>query len=301
MALNLYNLKKWTKMVTGNSILHVNQGPGKIYSLVEVEGYYNDLTEKVIKDPDFDNLSVPVYKIETGENIYFPISIFQYGLGAYDMYLLKKEDIYLEKFKLCVDWALEYQNEKGAWDTFSYKNPNAPYSAMAQGEGISLLTRAYSYSNNEKYLMAAKKATDFMLLPIEKGGTTVYIKNQVYLKEYTDQPVVLNGWIFAIFGLYDYLKVNDDEKVVEIYKKTLNTISEKISLFDNSYWSKYDSEKIIASPFYHSLHIAQLRVLYNLTKIESFNTYANLWEKKNFNFFYKNYAFFVKVFQKLKE
>lgn len=32
MALTIYNLKKWSKMLTGRSVLHVNQGRGKVYS-----------------------------------------------------------------------------------------------------------------------------------------------------------------------------------------------------------------------------------------------------------------------------
>jgi heparosan-N-sulfate-glucuronate 5-epimerase len=33
---------------------------------------------------------VPMTIVDTGEQIYFPIAVFQYGLGAYDLYLLNK-------------------------------------------------------------------------------------------------------------------------------------------------------------------------------------------------------------------
>ena len=36
-------------MITGQSLEHVKQGL-KIYSISEIKGYYNDLTEKVTKD-----------------------------------------------------------------------------------------------------------------------------------------------------------------------------------------------------------------------------------------------------------
>ena len=45
------------------------------------------------------------------------------------------------------------------------------YSAMAQGEGISVLTRAFSESNDSKYLNAAIKASELTLKPIKNGGT----------------------------------------------------------------------------------------------------------------------------------
>ena len=77
---------------------------------------------------------------------------------------------------------------------------------MAQGEGISLLLRAFIVTGNDNYLKAAEMAKDFMLLPIEKGGTARYEGDNVFLYEYTYEPLILNGWIFSIWGLYDYCK-----------------------------------------------------------------------------------------------
>lgn len=39
-------------MLTGKSVLHVNQGLGKFFRPDELAGYYNDLTEKVTKDAE---------------------------------------------------------------------------------------------------------------------------------------------------------------------------------------------------------------------------------------------------------
>ena len=76
---------------------------------------------------------------------------------------------------------------------------------MAQGEGASVLLRAYTLTGNVSYREAAQKAVDFMLQDIEKGGTTEYADGKLVFREYTNQPVVLNGWIFAWWGLYDYV------------------------------------------------------------------------------------------------
>ena len=72
----------------------------------------------------------------------------------------------------CVSWILDKQEEKGGWDNFSYFYKNAPYGAMAQGEGSSVLLRAYTLTGDVKYRNAAKKAIDFMLQDIKNGGTT---------------------------------------------------------------------------------------------------------------------------------
>ena len=99
MAITVYNLRKWYKMLTGKNILHVNQGMGQCFSPGRVNGYFNDLTEKVLKEPELlHTKKLPVVKAESGENITFPVAIFQYGLGAYDLFLQTGRNEYLDKF-----------------------------------------------------------------------------------------------------------------------------------------------------------------------------------------------------------
>lgn len=298
---NMYNMKKWYKMFAGKSILHVNQGVGKIYSKIKISGYYNDLTEKVLKDQNKIDSYIPKLRLESGEEIFFSIAIFQYGLGSYDLYLLEKEDVFLKKFKLMVDWALDNQEKNGAWNTFFYIYPEASYSAMAQGEGTSLLIRAYREFGDEKYLLAAKKAIDFMLISIEDGGTTLYKENDIVFKEFTHKSTVFNGWVFALFGLYDYIQISNDLKAKEVLDRTLLSLETQLVEFDNGYWSMYNTEGIITSPFYHNLHIAQINVLYDLFEIETFKEYSNRWQGYQENWFKRKRAIIIKVLQKLSE
>lgn len=302
MAISKYNIKKWFKMITGKSILHVNQGIGKHYSKNAVEGYYNDLREKITKDNITLDYELPKYPGNDGIYRIFPIGIFQYGLGAYDLYLENKDEKYLKKFKLCVDWTFDNQKRNGGWKTFEYETPLTPYSSMAQGEAISLMVRAYAFYKDKKYLATIERAISFLMTPIENGGVTLYENNNVYLKEFVDRPVVLNGWIFSIFGLYDYLLIYPkNKKVKKFYLDTVETLKNNLSKYDLGYWSKYDVNKRIASPFYHELHIAQLNVLYDLTEIASFKEYADRFAYYNKNKFYKIKAFMLKVVQKIRE
>ena len=52
--------------------------------------------------------------------------------------------------------------------------------------------------------------------------------------------------------------------------------------FDTGYWSLYEQSgtrlKMLASPFYHRLHIVQLRVMSNLTGDTRFAAVAERWE-----------------------
>ncbi len=303
MALTFGNIKKWWKMITGKSILHVNQDEGKNYSFLTVAGYYNNLTEKVTKDKNnYESWEVIKCIDEKNQEYYFPIAVFQYGLGAYDLLLQRVDcDLMNKKFMSQLEWALSTQNEDGSWLNFSHTYPDSPFSAMAQGEGCSLLIRGYILTKNEAYLKAAKKALDFMLLPLSEGGTTEYTGDDIILYEFTCFPYVYNGWMFAIFGLMDYVIFTKDKKYKIILDKTILSLTKRLEAMDNGYWSMYRNDKTIASPFYHHLHIAQLSVLYKYTKNEKFNYYCEkfkLYESKRKN---KRKAFLKKAIQKIRD
>lgn len=298
MGISLYKIKKWTKMLTGNSISHVDQGMGLTYSVDEIKGYYNNLTEKVTKRENLGN-KVPMSSVDTGETIYFPIEIFQYGLGAYDLYLLNNDKEMLVKVKASADWAVDNQQKDGSWVTFTYENPDHPYSSMAQGEGISLLLRAYLGLNDKKYLSAVKKAIEFMLLPLEQGGTTKYEGNDVYLYECTEDPLILNGWIFSLWGIIDYCKYFDDCDIQDVLNKTLSTLERRLPDFDIGYWSMYEDGMRICSPFYHKLHIAQLNVMYDLTGKQIYKDYADRFLSYQNNGINRKRAFIKKAMQKV--
>lgn len=302
MGLSVYNIVKWSKMCLGRSIYHVPQNIGKTFSTVELKGYYNDLTEKVTRQPELlDNESLPRLKIPSGDYVDFSVGIFQYGLGAYDLYLQTRDQIYSRKFWQAVQWTMEHQEKDGAWSTFEYIYPNAPYGAMAQGEAISLLLRAYREADAICYRQAATLAVDFMIKSIEQGGCVMYDECDVILKEYTHLPAVLNGWIFAWWGLYDYVLVTGDEKIEQILQASLDSIVRYLPHFTAKYWSLYDLSDKFASPFYHNLHIAQMQAMYKLTGREVFNEYAMRWKKQQRNIICKSYAFVRKSCQKLLE
>lgn len=303
MAISFYQLKRWYYMLTGKSIWHVNQDIGKCYSSNCICGYYNNMTEKVSKIPELlESEELPKLNLEDGSFTFFPVAIFQYGLGAYDLFIQTSDDRYERKFIQCVEWAIENQDEKGRWNNFSHYCPETPYSAMAQGEGASLLIRAYKHTGKTGYLDRAKMAIDFMLLPLEEGGTTMYDGEYVYLMEYTFKGMVLNGSIFSWWGLYDYVLASNDKGDYYIFKeKTLNSLVSILHRFRSGFWSMYSLDGLIASPFYHNLHIAQMQAMYDLTRKEIFKQYATLWVKRQRNPFCKSAAFVKKAIQKIKE
>lgn len=301
--INLNQIKRWYLMLTGKSVWHVNQDIGKCFAKDEIRGYYNNMTEKVTKMPELlDNEEMPRLNLAEGKFTYFPVAIFQYGFGCYDLYLQTKDERYIRKFMQCVEWAMAHQDEKGRWNNFGYVYPENPYGAMAQGEGASLLIRGFVKTGDVKYLEAAKKAIDFMLLPLEQGGTTQYENGLTLLKEYVHLGIVMNGFIFAWWGLYDYVMVTSDNGIYkDVLNNTLNSLLNIMPTFKGRYWSIYNQSNYLASPFYHNLHIAQMQAMFKLTGIDLFNVYAKRWSRQQKNPICKSLAFLKKAYQKILE
>lgn len=301
MGLSIYNIKKWAKMFEGKSVLHVDQSMGRVFEADALKGYFNDLTQKVLMQPQYvESTDLPTVKTEQGEDILFPVAIFQYALGCWDLYLLEKEEKYRKKFLDCAEWTIKTQEATGAWNNFFFAYPEHPYGAMAQGEAASVLVRAWTLTKDDVYLSAAKRAIEFMLKPVEQGGTSQYDNDHLVLLEYTHLSAVLNGWIFSLFGLYDICLACSETKYEDALRKTLRTLEETLDKFDRGYWSNYDLDNHIASPFYHHLHIAQMKALALVTGKRIYADCGKKWKVEEGSGLKKLRATAVKGYQKIR-
>jgi uncharacterized protein YyaL (SSP411 family) len=154
---------------------------------------------------------------------------------------------------------------------------------MAQGLAISVLLRAYQLTGDKKYFESAEKAYKVFEVDIVDGGVRfVDEEDNAWIEEYAilPPPHVLNGFIFALFGIYDFYRVTKDENVLKLFDKEIKTLEKNIHKYDTGYWSLYNLlDKNPATKSYHELHIKQLNVLYKLTNRMIFNEYAMRWEK----------------------
>ena len=297
-------IKRWTKIVLGKTNVSVQQTKGKIYSLSSIKGYYSDMTGKIEKGYRHDENGIPMTNIGDQELVYFPIDIMNFGLAYFDYYLLHDDKTCLEECIKISNWCCSVQSSNGAWDCFGpVKSSIYTVSCLGQGLGASLLIRVYIATNNIFYLNQAKKALDFMLLPIDWGGTTVYENENCYLEEYPqkNRRSVLNGWIFSIFGLWDYYQVTRDSKYYDIMLQTKTSLCNTLKQYDFKYWSYYDLEKMIASPHYQQIHYCLLEVMYEMFHDEAFDLYSKKWRKQYNNLPCKIFAISIKITQKLFE
>jgi heparosan-N-sulfate-glucuronate 5-epimerase len=164
----------------------------------------------------------------------------------------------------------------------------APWrSAMAQGRGLSVLMRAWQCTSEERYIEGARRALAAFSVPVERGGVTAAYDGRVTYEEYPAQPAphVLNGMIFALFGLWDFVRAQPhDARAAEIFERGAATVEVLLRLYDTGWWSLYDLYHLeVAAPrnpctaHYHDMHVKQLMVMHAITGRASFAAFAHRW------------------------
>ena len=265
------------------------------FTVGELGEYYMPFLEKAGYAVASDGAGIPMldYHGKIGRQ-YNPIAIAQWGLGNYNRFCRSKNSECRNKFLLASDWLCNHleQNADGipVWNhhfDWEYRTPlRAPwYSALAQGQGISLLVRAYKETNNAIYLNAAERAFGSFQMSTDAGGVAFTDRNNnLWFEEYIVSPPthILNGFIWATWGVYDYFLATKNNSAQELFFSAVATLSHNIGNYDLGFWSLYEQSgtrlPMVASPFYHRLHIVQLRVMYRLTGEPVFASYADRWE-----------------------
>ena len=164
------------------------------------------------------------------------------------------------------------------------------YSAMSQGQAISLLVRAYLKSNDKKYFVAAVEGTKpFNILSSEGGVLAQFAGKFNWYKEYPTVPssFVLNGFIYSLFGLYDLQSItsgNISLAVKRLYTKDIRSLISLLPLYDTGSGSVYDLRHFslgiapnIARWDEHTTHIMQLLWLGTIEEDLIFNKTAKRW------------------------
>jgi hypothetical protein len=224
---------------------------------------------------------------------YNPIAVAQWGLGNYNLYRHSGDGGRKQKFLAASDWLCSKleQNAAGLWVwnhhfDWEYRTTlKAPwYSGLAQGQGISLLLRAHRETNNPAYLTASQQAFESFQKSIAEGGVVFTDpRGDRWFEEYIVTPPthILNGFMWAAWGVYDYFLATKDSVAKRLFEAAVQTLRGNLEHYDLGFWSLYEQSgtrlPMVASAFYHRLHIVQLEVMYRLTGDEIFARYAQRW------------------------
>jgi hypothetical protein len=258
--------------------------------------YYMVFREKSDYPGHYDSGGIPMLDYHGAIGLqHNPIAIAQWGLANYNRFCETGDESRMQKTIKAADWLctnLE-QNSHGLWVwnhhfDWEYRDTlKAPwYSGLAQGQGVSLLLRAHAHADNEKYLQAAERAFIPLTRLVTVGGVLIEDEEKnLWIEEYlVDPPThILNGFVWALWGVFDYGLVRGDAAAKDVFERGVRTLIHNLSRYDTGYWSLYEQSrtrlKMLASPFYHRLHIVQLRVMARLTGHNLFNEVADRWER----------------------
>jgi len=257
--------------------------------------YYMLFSQKADYPGHHDSSGIPMLDYHGRIGLqYNPIAIAQWGLGNYNLLRGSDEPERRKRFLAAADWLCAHLEKNqfgmGVWHhhfDWDYRTPlKAPwYSGLAQGQGISLLVRAHQETGEQAYLDAAARAFLSFLHSTDEGGVAFTDEHQnLWLEEYIVSPPthILNGFIWAAWGVYDYLLASGASSAQKLFSQALETLRTNLERYDLGFWSLYEQSgtrlPMVASAFYHHLHIVQLQVLHRLTGDQLFARYADRWQ-----------------------
>jgi len=261
----------------------------------ELGPYPMPFTSKADYPGEYDRVGIPLLNYHGALGLqYNPIAIAQYGLGNFNVYCRTEIVDRKATFLRVADWLVDQltENPFGLWVwnhhfDWDYRTRLvAPwYSGLAQGQGISVLVRAHRITGDERYMDAAARAFEAFEKTVDEGGVR-YVDEDgfTWFEEYVVSPPthILNGFIWASWGVHDYFLATRDEAVGALFDEAVKTLKANLDKYDTGFWSLYEQSgtrmKMLASRFYHDLHIVQLEILCRLTGDPIFREYKNRWQ-----------------------
>jgi hypothetical protein len=130
-----------------------------------------------------------------------------------------------------------------AWEyLFSFDGGSPPWtSGLSQGTALQVLARAWSRFKEQPYLEAAQQALGVFRTPPPQG---VHVRRPagVHYAEYTYAPGdrILNGFIQALVGLYDYTSITKDPRGLALFEAGDAEARAEVPHYDTGAWSRYD-------------------------------------------------------------
>jgi D-glucuronyl C5-epimerase C-terminus len=252
-------------------------------------GYYNDLrVELGTSDPAEARRRLQALVADRDRANHGAVA--QLALGAWQM--IGEDEAWLPVFAEGAAWLAAAMEEDGGL-AYLFAMPHtytigAPwYSAMAQGQTASVFVRAALTLGEDSFAAAAER----VVRPMVTEGSSIIVETPEgpVLQEYPTQPPshVLNGWMFALWGLYDVtiLAERNGHTAPEARRAFLDgtaALVRRVDLYDAGLgWSRYDlyPHRLthVASPFYHRLHVALLNATADLTGEDALRDKAAVW------------------------
>jgi hypothetical protein len=289
--------------VTGGDVLAADPRAITVTAVGPLRPYMDMIGLRPHRDFPYDaNGIVLVPYGGTRGNQYNPVTVAQQALGYYHEMSFGRIGASLKAadradFFNHVEWLVKNQEPDGRW-LYHFPMAGMPLpwqSAMAEGQAMSVLIRAHRMKPDARYLSAIRRARSTFerfwdrngVATAQPVGTKSYVTYEEYMAPYSLHT--LNGWIFAMVGLYeDWVYLKDPMAQSDLYRpdRGLAALRALLPYYDTGKWSTYNLLRLtgatrgtLAHRHYHELHVKQLTWLTKVTGDPFWDGYAQRWTR----------------------
>jgi hypothetical protein len=243
-----------------------------------MRGYYVDFRAKTTS-PTADDLSaLPA------------IQLIQLALGWWERHVAGDDGALGRFIHLCgkVEGRAVAAGEELRWPMNvavpKYRLSPGWASALAQGQAGSVFVRAHLATGDDRYAGLARRAVEPFLAP---GGSELVTWTAAgpVLEEAPGSPPghILNGWMSALWGLWDVQLGLDDPRARAAFDASLTCLRAFLPAYDTGWWTLYSlyphAIEDLAKPIYHRFHVTQLEVYHRLTGHDDIGAMRARWER----------------------
>ncbi len=130
-----------------------------------------------------------------------------------------------------------------AWEYMIHFDGGSPpwTSGLSQGTALQVLARAWSRFREPAYLTAAQQSLGIFQTPPPEGVRVSTAAGAEYAEyTYAPQDRILNGFIQALVGLYDYTSITKDPLGLALFEAGDAEARLEVPHYDTGAWSLYD-------------------------------------------------------------
>ena len=237
-----------------------------------------------------------------GERYYNPVQMAQRGMWFGDNYRRTGDVRYLERSEAHARHLIQIGLDVDGALFFPYRfnfrlhgNPDqvmqAPwYSGMAQGQALSLFLRLHQMTGRDEYRVVADRVLASLSHLRSEGGpyvSRIDCEGYFWIEEFPMEvsTKTLNGFIFAMYGAYEYWRATGDEEAERLVLASLATLKRYMEEYRVPRSPSYYCLKHRAQyPLYHNIHIEQFGYVRRLSADPFFEEMADQFAA---DFFYE--------------
>jgi glycosyltransferase involved in cell wall biosynthesis len=236
---------------------------------------------------NFDTAGIPY---RGNPVVHDPTTITRYALAHWNQYLTTHNAYHQKIFLAQALWLVEHEehigDDAGGWPiTFPHPKIQTEgrwLSALAQGNGVSVLVRAYQLTHDEVFLEVARRVVRTFECDILDGGVSTPVGSEgIFFEEVAVYPAahMLDGFVLALFGLYDFVTLTGDTQIEALIHRSLTTMHSLLDEYDFGYWTCPDLlHRCLASSAHLALQAALLEGLAGYTGCEHCKALALRWK-----------------------